>query len=211
MFFFLLRLLGALIAAAGAFLGVLVIGALIFQGDTPTKVQSCLLGLVLFAAMLAAFVGMFRRLGRGRLEKWRVSSLVAKRRAQAVRRQIAPRATLVATVLGNGSHTTATLRVAWEDGEYLVSVAVAEGGPWRTVFTARFHPEVEGQVVASGIRPDLVIKGHYSISTSRVGHEPAWWEVLAYIPGDWEEELNSLWERAKEVQTERKKDRFGIE
>jgi hypothetical protein len=46
--------------------------------------------------------------------------------------------------------------------------------------------------------------------TRRAGHEPAWWAVLAYIPGDWEEEFNRLWEAAREAQSEQQKDRFGL-
>jgi hypothetical protein len=35
--------------------------------------------------------------------------------------------------------------------------------------------------------------------------------VLAYIPGDWEEELSRLWETAKQAKHEGEKERFGLE
>jgi hypothetical protein len=92
-------------------------------------------------------------------------------------------------------------------------------GAWRTVFVGRFHPEVAGQEVASGIRSNprfrqdsvgLRRRDRFLISTKRVGHEPAWWEVQAYVPGDWEEELERLSEEAERVKHEREKDRFGL-
>jgi hypothetical protein len=209
MFFLLLRILGALVAAAVAAFGVFVLGAL-SSGDQSSGAWVAWTSLGMLVASSVAFVWMFRRLGRGKLAQWRVESQIASRRAQAVRRDISPRARLVALVLGGGSHATATLRAAWDDSRNLVSVDAAEEGAWRTVFTARFHPEVAGQVVPGEIRPHLIHKDRSSISTRRVAHESAWWEVLAYLPGDWEEELNRLWEAAKEARTEQEKDRFGL-
>lgn len=211
MFYFLFRLLSALIAAAVASFGVMVVSV---SAGVPTKERAGWIVLAMLVASLAAFVWMFRRLGSGKWRQWHDKAQIDKLKRQAVRRNIGPHATLVATVLGGGSYATATLRASSKgDG---ASVEAAEGGAWRTVFSGRFHPEVEGQVVPSGLRPNLSpFKTKRSdqvlISTRKVGHEPAWWEVLAYVPGDWEEELSRLLEAAKQAKHEREKERFGIE
>lgn len=206
MFYFLFRLLGASAAAAVAVFGVAAVA--VGAGVPPDSGWS---SLALLASALGAFVWMFRRLGSGRWKQRHDQAQIRKLKRQATERNIGPRATLVATVLGGGSYATATLRATWNgDG---ASVDTAEGGAWRTVFSGLFHPEVVGQEVPSGIRPNPLTsrKESFLISTRRVGHEPAWWEVLAYIPGDWEEELSGLWEAAKQAKHEREKDRFGIE
>ena len=211
MFYFLFRLLGALVAAAVACFGVMAVSV---SAGVPTKERAGWIVLAMLVASLAAFVWMFRRLGSGKWQQRHDEAQIRKLRRQAVRRNIGPQATLVANVLGGGSYATATLRASSNgDG---ASVEAAEGGAWRTVFSGRFRPEVEGQVVPSGIRPNPIQpksprKDRFLISTRRVGHEPARWEVLAYIPGDWEEELGRLWEAAKQAKHEGEKARFGIE
>lgn len=208
MFYSLFRLLGALAVAAVVGFGVFVIGA-VSVGNKPTELHACGVALVAFAAAVVAFVWMFRRMGTGKLAQWRAESQIRELKAQAVKREIGPEATLVAIVLGGGSYVTTTLRASW-DGRDSASVDAVVEGAWRTVFTGRFHPEVPGQVVPSTIRPSVVDKDSYSVSTTRAGYKPARWEVLAYIPGDWEEELHRLWEAAKQAQHEREKDRFGL-
>jgi hypothetical protein len=211
MFYFLFRLLGALVAAAVAIFGVSIVAV---SAGVPAKEQAGWMVLTMLAAALVAFVWMFRRLGSGRWRQRHVEAQIGKLRRQAVRRNIGPQATLVATVLGGGSYATATLRASWNGDA--ASVDATEGGAWRTVFSGRFHPEVAGQVVPGGIRPNPIEykskrRDRFLISTRRVGHEPAWWEVLAYAPGDWEEELSRLWEAAKQAKHEGEKARFGIE
>jgi len=195
MFYFLFRIIGGLVAAAVAFFGVLIVIASASQGAPP----------------------------EGKWRQRHESAQIGKLKRQAVRRNIGPQATLVASVLGEGSYATATLRASWNAGS--ISVDAAEGGAWRTVFSARFHSEVQGQEVPGGIRlnpgfrrtlggvhpdPWKSRRDLFLISARRVGHEPAWWEVQAYIPGEWEEELSRLWEAAKEAKHEREKDRFGL-
>jgi len=210
MFYFLFRLIGALIAAAVASCGVLIVGAVSLDDDSSPALWAVLV-ILMFAAAAVAFLWMFRRLGSGKWAQRHAESQIRALKARAVRRAIGSEATLVSTVLGGGSYATGTLRASW-DGVDSVSVDAAEGGVWRTVFAGRFHPEVPGQVVPSRIstQPTWHDKKHLSISTSRVGHKAAWWEVQAYIPGDWEEELHRLWEAAKEAKHEQEKDRFGL-
>jgi len=217
MFYFLFRLLGASVAAVVAFFGVLVVAAAALRGAPPEGAGAAWMVLATLAAALVAFVWMFRRLGRGKWAEWHARGQIEKLKRQATRRNIAPHATLVASVLGGGTYTTATLRASLSADN--VQVDAAEGGTWRTVFSARFHGEVQGQIVPGGIHenPNYVKvpkafpqKDRYVISTKRVGHEAAWWEVLAYIPGDWEEELDRLLDAAKQAKLEREKDRFGL-
>ncbi len=217
MFYFLFRLLGGLVAAAVAFFGVLVVAAAAFRGARPEGAGAAWLVLATLAAALVAFVWMFRRLGRGKWADWHARGQIEKLKRQATRRNIAPHATLVASALGGGTYATATLRASLSGDN--VQVDAAEGGAWRTVFSGRYHAEVQGQVVAGGIHenPNYVKvpkafpqTDRYVISTKRVGHQPAWWEVLAYIPGTWEEELDRLLDAAKQAKLAGEKDRFGL-
>jgi hypothetical protein len=211
MFYFLFRLLGASVAAFVASFSVLLIASL---AGIDVKEHPGAVSLVMIIGMLVAFVWMFRRLGSGKWRQRHDEAQIAKLRRQAVRRNIGPHATVVATVLGGGSYATATLRVSSiGDG---ASVEAAGEGVWRTVFAGRFHPEVAGQVVPKGIRENRSpFKTEYSdqqlISTRTVGHQPAWWEVTAYIPGVWEEELDRLLDEAKQARHEQEKTRFGVE
>ncbi len=209
MFYFLFRFIGGLIAAAVIFFVVMAFGV-IALGDDPSPALSGVLVLGSLVVAVFVFVRAFRRLGTGRLAKWREESQIRKLKAQAVSREIGRQATLVADVLGGGSYATATLRASWDERLDTASVDAVVQGAWCTVFTGRFHSAVAGQVVPSTISPSLLDKGSYSVSTRRVGHEPAHWEVLAYIPGDWEEELERLSEEAKQMKHEREKDRFGL-
>lgn len=209
--FFLFRLFGALIAAAVVSVGVIVVGALFLKDTSPEFAAGCMILTVPPAALGVAAL-TYRRLGTGKWAQRRAEGQIRQLKEHARERGVAPKATLVATVLGGGIHTTATLRAAWDGrGNGGVSVDAVQGGAWRTVLLARFHPEVPGQVVPSTIRPSVFEKDGYTVSTTRAGHQPAWWEVMSYIPGDWEAELDRLWEAAKQAQHEREKERFGIE
>lgn len=219
MFFFLFRVLGALVAAAIAGFVVLVIGAVSAPSSPEWAVGTAV---VMLIASTVAFVWGFRRLGLWRRPetgeekrsgfwgRWREKRQIQKLKEQAVRREIGPEATRVARVLGGGSYATPTLRASWDERNRMASVDVAADGAWRTVFAGVYHPEVAGQVVPSTIRPSTLDKDRYSVSTTRVGYERAWWEVVAYIPGEWEEDLHRLWKESKQVEHEQEKDRFGL-
>jgi hypothetical protein len=206
---FLFRLLGALAAAAVAFFAALVVSVLL-DNVLPEGGEGCLV----LVAMLGAGVWAYRRIGAGKLSQQQAERQIRKLKEQAAKRAIAPRAFKVASVLGGGSYATGTLRIS---GNPTLSVEIpenTEGGAWRTVFTAQWQSEVAGQVVPYGIRPDPDKDDRYPVHkvlTRREGHQPAHWEVLAYIPGEWEDELNRLWETAKEAGHEREKSRFGLE
>jgi hypothetical protein len=213
MFSFLFRVIGALFAAAVAGFGVVFIAALSMDAPAMQERAGCVTFFML-AGGIVGFVWMYRRLGSGKWEERRVKGQIRKLQAQAVSRNIGPRATLVADVLGGGSYATGMLRISWNGSG--TTVDAAQGGVWQTVFTGRFHPEVAGQEVPGGIRPTFPfsknprLQKEYSVETKRVGHQPARWEVLGYIPGEWEEELNRLWETAKEARLEGEKGRFGL-
>ena len=209
MFYFLFRFIGALIVTVVLCFFVLLTGVLAL-GEDPPFALSAVLFFGTLALAIFVFIRMFRRLGTGRVAKWREESQIRKLKAQAVSREIGRLATLVARVLGGGSYATATLRASWDEGHDTASVDAVVAGAWRTVFVGRFYLEVPGQVVPSTVSPSLLDKDSYSVTTRRVGHEPAHWEVHAYIPGDWEEELERLSEEAKRVKHEREKDRFGL-
>ena len=50
----------------------------------------------------------------------------------------------------------------------------------------------------------------WTISTRTVGAEPASWEILAYQPGPWEDELDPLVEAAEKAAFEVERSRFGL-
>ncbi|HKH49147.1 MAG TPA: hypothetical protein VKM72_31150 [Thermoanaerobaculia bacterium] len=66
---------------------------------------------------------------------------------------------------------------------------------------------VAAVAVGAGVPPDSA----WSTLALKVGHEPAWWEVLAYVPGDWEEELSRPLGGGSAGEHEREKGQFGIE
>jgi uncharacterized membrane protein len=202
--FFLIRFLISFGAATLAFLVTFFFAGVIL-GD---RVTGCWVVLT-FAVTIGVFAWTSRRLSRGRWARPHVEREIRKLKEQAVERQIAPRAKRTARVLGGGSYATGTLRIS--STADTLSIDVAEGGAWRTVFSARFHPEVPGQVVPDRIREHPTLEKQQEVLTKRVGHVPAWWEVFAYIPGDWEEELSRLWKAAEQAEHEQEKDRFGLE
>lgn len=202
--FFLIRFLISFGAALLVFAITFFFSGVIL-GD---RLPGCWIILTLGAAIWA-FAWTSRRLSRGRWARPHVEREIRKLKEQAVERQIAPRAKRTARVLGGGSYATGTLRIA--STVDTVSIDMAKGGAWRTVFSARFHPEVPGQVVPARIREHPILEKEQQVLTTRVGHVPAWWEVSAYIPGDWEEELSRLWKSAEQAEHEQEKDRFGLE
>lgn len=204
---FLIRLAIALAAAFVAWFVALVVATLFNAGTVPDSLGGCVVLVVSFAA--GAWV--YRRIGPGKLSQRQAEKQIRKLKEQAGKRAIAPRAYKVAHVFGGGSYATGTLRISGDTTLSVETPENTEGGAWRTVFTAQWRPEVAGQVVPYAVRQDPILETRQEVLTKREGHQPAHWEVLAYIPGEWEDELNRLWEAAKEADHEREKGRFGLE
>jgi hypothetical protein len=212
----LVRLLAGLAAAAlGAVVG-LVIGAVLSALLPETVAQ---VGGTIFMILLpiVAFVWTYRRLQTDGERRRQAAGEIADRKEDAIDRKIAQKAQAIARGLAQGgTWQSATLRVTGGDSP---SIDALQDGEWATVFAARYHPGKEGQVVPSSIqveRPPFVTptpkwyRPTWKISSRTVGDRPAYWEVLAYRPGAWEDELDPLVEAAEKAAFENEKSRFGV-
>ena len=212
----LLRVFAGLGAAAvGALVALVmaaILGALLPEGAA--QVGGAILMIVL---PVVAFVWTYRRLETERERRRQVGREIEDRKDEALDRKIAQKAQAIARGLAKGgTWQTATLRVTGGDSP---SIDVLQDGNWITVFAAHFHSGKEGQVVPSGIRaprPPLVTpppkwyRPTWTISTRTVGAQPASWEILAYQPGPWEDELDPLVEAAEKAAFEAERSRFGL-
>lgn len=199
---------GALIALVLA----AVLGALL--PEAAAQVGGTLLMIVL---PVFAFVWTYRRLETERERRRQVAREIEDRKEEALDRKIAQKAQAIAQGLApGGTWQAATLRVTGGDSP---SIDALQNGNWITVFAARYHPGKTGQVVPSGIRaprPPLVTpppkwyRPTWTITSRTVGAVPASWEILAYQPGPWEDELDPLVEAAEKAAFEAEKNRFGL-
>ncbi len=213
---FLVRIFAGLAAAAvGAVVG-LVIGAVLAAVLPEAAAQ---VGGTIFMIVLPilAFIWTYRRLETQGERRRQAVRDIKDRKEEALDRKIAQKAQAIARGFAQGgTWQSATLRVTGGDSP---SIDALQDGNWVTVFAARYHPGKEGQIVPSSIqveRPPLVTptpkwyRPTWKISSRTVGDRPASWEVLAYRPGPWEDELGPLVEAADKAAFEDEKSRFGV-
>ncbi|MES1244879.1 MAG: hypothetical protein ABUT39_24945 [Acidobacteriota bacterium] len=212
----LLRLLAGLAAAAiGVFVGLAIAAAL--ANLLPEGAAQVLSAIPLIGVPAYAFVWTFRRLETAGERRRKVEGEIEDRKDDALDRKIAEKAQAIARGLApdTGTCQSATLRVT---GGSSPSIDALQDGNWVTVFAARYHPGKEGQVVPSGIRepripavtPPKWYRPTWTVLTRTVGAKAAWWEILAYRPGPWEDELDPLVEAAGKAAFEAEKGRFGL-
>jgi hypothetical protein len=164
-----------------------------------------------------AFVWTYRRLETDGERRRKVEREIEDRKDDALDRKIAEKAQAIARGFApdTGTCQSATLRVT---GGSSPSIDALQDGQWVNVFAARYHPGKEGQVVPSGIKaprvpltpPSKWYRPTWTVTTRTVGGQAAWWEILAYKPGPWEEELDPLLEAAEKAALEAEKNRFGL-
>lgn len=165
-----------------------------------------------------AFVWTYRRLETEGERRRKAEREIEERKDDALDRKIAQKAQTIARGLApnTGTCQSATLRVT---GGSAPSIDSLQDGNWVNVFAAQYHPGKDGQVVPSGIqapRPPLVTptpkwyRPTWTVKTRTVGAQAAWWEILAYKPGPWEDELDPLVEAAEKAAFDAEKSRFGL-
>jgi hypothetical protein len=212
----LVRLLVGLGAAAvGAVVALVmaaILGALLPEGAAQVS------GTILMVLLpVVAFIWTYRRLETEKERRRQVGREIEDRKEDAAERKIAEKAQAIARGLApdTGTCQSATLRVT---GGSSPSIDALQDGNWVTVFAARYHPGKEGQVVQSGIKaprvplttPPKWYRPTWTVTTRTVGAQAAWWEILAYKPGPWENELDPLVEAAEKATFEAEKGRFGL-
>lgn len=207
-----LGLAAALVGFGVAFVVAAALGLLLPEGAVPLITT-----LTLIVLPVVAFIWTYRRLKTEGERRREVAGEIEDRKEEALDRKIVEKAQAIARGLApdTGTCQSATLRVT---GGSSPSIDALQDGQWVTVFAARYHPGKEGQVVPSGIRaprvplttPSKWYRPVWTISTRTVGAEAAWWEILAYKPGPWEDELDPLVEAAEKAAFEDEKNRFGV-
>jgi hypothetical protein len=211
----LVRLLAGLgAAAAGAVVALVMaaaLGALLPEGAAQMS------GTILMVLLpVVAFLWVYRRLEGERARRRRFSREIEDRKDDALDRKIAEKAQAIAQGLAQGgTWQSATLRIT---GGSSTSIDALQNGDWVTVFAARFHSGKEGQVVPAAIRPPRPTltnpskwyRPAWTVETRTVGNQAAHWEILAYQPGPWEDELDPLVEAAERAAFQAEKGRFGL-
>lgn len=209
-------LIGLAAAAVGAFVGLVIAAAI--ANLLPEGAAQVLSAIPLIVVPIYAFLWTFRRLETEGERRRKVEGEIEDRKDDALDRKIAQKAQAIARGLApdTGTCQSATLRVT---GGSSPSIDALQDGNWVNVFAARYHPGKEGQVVPSGIqapRPPLVTptpkwyRPTWTVKTRTVGAQAAWWEILAYKPGLWEDELDPLVEAAEKAALDAEKGRFGL-
>lgn len=211
----LVRLLVGLAAAAVGFVAAFVMAAVLGM-LLPEGIAQVSGTMVLVLLPVVAFVWTYRRLEGERERRRRLGKEIAERKEEAVEREIPEKARTIARGLAQGgTWQSATLRITGGDSPQIDAL---QDDNWVTVFAARFHPGKEGQVVPAGIRPPRPplttrpkwYRPAWTIETRTVGGQAAFWEILAYLPGPWEDELGPLVEAAERAGFEAEKGRFGL-
>jgi hypothetical protein len=203
----LIRLIAGLAAAAVAVGAALVVSAAL-AALLPARAGQGAGILLLVLAPVLAFVWVYRRLEGKGARRRRLLREVAERQEQALERELPQKARAIAAGLGQGgTWQSAALRITGGDTPHIDAL---QDGRWITVFAARFQPAVAGQVVPATIRPHAFLSRWFSIDSRAVGARPASWDVLAYLPGAWEDGLEALVEEAEKARLAAETARFGL-
>jgi hypothetical protein len=206
-----LRFFAALGAALVSFVPALFIAAalsLVF----PSRVQNVVAPVVFVAVPILAFAFVYRLVPRSRRA---LRADVKERQQLAIARGLPAKAQTIAGG-GDGVWQTDRWRVTGGDTP---SIAILENGAWTTVFQAKFHQGEPGQWVTTKITRDypFVPRGpmrsyqdpHTVHSEKRGGRKPRW-EVLVYLSGPWEDELDEQLRAAEDAALARDRARMGL-
>ena len=206
-----LRFFAALGAAIVSFVPALFAAAALSL-VLPPGAQDAAAPVVFVAVPILAFAFVYRLVPRSRRA---LRADVAERQQLAIARGLPGKARTIADG-GNGVWQTDRWRVTGGDTP---SIAILENGAWTTVFQARFHKGEPGQWVTTKITRDypFVPRGAirtyqdpHTVHSEKRGGRRSEWEVLVYLSGPWEDELDEQLRVAEDAALARDRARMGL-
>ncbi|HJQ36893.1 MAG TPA: hypothetical protein VKB93_07130 [Thermoanaerobaculia bacterium] len=203
-----LRFLGALIAAALAVLLIGVIGA-------AAKLSPSTGGIALLLVTPTVFILAFRALGTKNDHRRQTEKAIEQRKREAIEKELPEKVQTIGDGLAPGGvFDGGVIRVT---GGAAPRIDLLVNGQWVTVFAAQYHQSKQGQIVPYAIEKERWVTDWrrekydpHVVRTKEVGGHAAWWEIQAYIPGEWEESLDSFADAAKSAAVAREQGRFGV-